>query len=182
MNNTALILIDIQNIYFEEGPFLLSHPEQAALNARKVLDFFREKNLSVIHVQHKFDTTGYKKSSSFLNLLHETVAPVSNEKIIHKEMPSSFYKTDLLEYLKEHEIKNLVIAGMMSHMCVDTTVRACCDYGFNVTLIDDACTTMDLKYGEETIPAETVHKTFMTSLEGIFAELTTAEKFIEENN
>ena len=54
-------------------------------------------------------------------------------------------------------------------MCVDTTVRAAMDYGYQVKLVADACATMDLELDGEVIPAEIVQKTFMASLEGVFA-------------
>ena len=88
-------------------------------------------------MQHNF------KAFSGINNL---VKPTESEKIIHKDYPSSFLKTDLQEYLQELGITHLVVAGMMSHMCVDTTVRACQNYGYEVTVIEDACTTMALKY------------------------------------
>ncbi|MBO5609654.1 MAG: cysteine hydrolase, partial [Eubacterium sp.] len=144
----ALLLIDIQDIYFTPGPMLLHKPRCAAKNAARVLEKFRAEDKIVIHVQHNFKV---------LSGIHSLVKPIEGEKIIHKEYPSSFLGTELREYFQENEITDLVVAGMMSHMCVDTTVRACQDYGYNVTLIDDACTTMSLKHDGKKIDAETVH-------------------------
>ena len=104
--------------------------------------------------------------------------PLESEKIIHKEYPSSFLGTDLRKYLLENEITDIVVAGMMSHMCVDTTVRACQDYGYNVTLIDDACTTMSLKHDGKKIDAETVHAVYMASLADGFANVIKTEKYL----
>ena len=56
-------------------------------------------------------------------------------------------------------------------MCVDTTVRAAMDYGYQVKLVADACATMDLKMNGEVIPAETVHKAFIAALDGVFATI-----------
>ena len=60
---------------------------------------------------------------------------------------------------------------MMTHMCVDTTVRAAMDYGYQVKLAADACATMDLNLNGEIIPADTVHKAFIAALDGVFAEI-----------
>ena len=62
-------------------------------------------------------------------------------------------------------------SGMMTHMCVDTTVRAAMDYGCQVKPVADACTTMDLELNGEVIPAETVHKAFIAALDGVFATI-----------
>nr|MCR5213051.1 isochorismatase family protein [Eubacterium sp.] len=121
----ALLLIDIQDIYFTPGPMLLHKPRCAAKNAARVLEKFRAEDKTVIHVQHNFKV---------LSGIHSLVKPKEGEKIVHKEYPSSFLGTDLRKYLLENEITDIVVAGMMSHMCVDTTVRACQDYGYNVTL------------------------------------------------
>lgn len=67
---------------------------------------------------------------------------------------------------------------MMSHMCVDTAVRACQDYGYEVVLIEDACTTKDLMFQGKMIDALTVHTTFMASLEGMFAKVMKLEDYI----
>ena len=65
----------------------------------------------------------------------------------------------------------IIVCGMMTHMCVDTTVRAAMDHGYEVSLVADACATMDLEINGEVIPAETVQKTYIASLAGIFAKI-----------
>ena len=168
MKKEALLLIDIQNIYFTPGPLLLHKPKEAAKNAARLLEKFREEGKTVIHVQHEFGA---------LDCIHKTVEPLEGEKIIHKEFPSSFLGTDLLEYLQENEIEALVVAGMMSHMCVDTTVRQCQNYGYDVTVIDDACTTMSLKHDGKKIDAETVHAVYMASLADGFAKVIKTDEY-----
>ena len=86
-----------------------------------------------------------------------------------KRYPNSFLETELDEYLKGLRVDTLIVCGMMTHMCVDTTVRAAMDYGYQVKLVADACATMDLALNGETIPAETVQKAFIAALDGVFA-------------
>jgi len=169
MKKEALLLIDIQNIYFTPGPLLLHKPKEAAKNASRLLEKFRIEKKPVIHVQH-----GFKALSS----IHNLVKPIEGEKIIYKEKPSSFCGTALREYLQELEITHLVVAGMMSHMCVDTTVRECQNYGYEVVVIDNACATMSLKYEGKKIDAETVHAVYMASLSGMFAKVIKVENYL----
>lgn len=169
MKKEALLLIDIQNIYFTPGPLLLHKPKEAAENAARLLKKFREEGKTVIHVQHEFGA---------LACIHKIVEPLEGEKIIHKEFPSSFLGTDLQEYLQENEIEALVVAGMMSHMCVDTTVRQCQNYGYDVTVIDDACATMSLKHDGKKIDAETVHAVYMASLADGFAKVIKTDEYL----
>ncbi len=147
MNNMkqALILIDIQNDYFEGGKMPLFESEKASFNAQKILNKFRKDNDLVIHIKHLSTREGasFFIPNTFGAEIHQNVKPYSNEKIITKHFPNSFRDTDLLDYLKENAIKHLVVAGMMTHMCVDATVRASKDYGFKIELIGDACATKD---------------------------------------
>ena len=168
-NSEALLLIDIQDVYFLPGPLLLHKPSEAAGKAAQVLDKFRKEGKTVIHIRHNF------KAFAGIN---KAVKPLPGEKVIHKDYPSSFLGTDLEEQLKEKKIGKLVVVGMMSHMCVDTTVRACQDHGYEVTVIEDACTTQSLKFKGEKIPAETVHKAFMASLDGMFAKVVSLEDYL----
>lgn len=178
---SALLLIDIQNEYFTGGNNPLHAPEKAAANAKRVLDFFRDGGLPVFHIRHINLKPG---AATFLPdsvgaEIHESVAPLGSERVIVKHYPSAFLQTDLADVLKQQHIGRLVVCGMMSHMCIDTTVRAAMDYGLTVTLLEDACTTKALEWGGQVIPAETVHQTFMAALNGRFAQVVTTKAFLE---
>jgi nicotinamidase-related amidase len=181
---SALVIIDIQNDYFKGGACELVNPEQAAEQAKKVLNTFRQKSLPVFHVRHINNYPGatFHLSDTKGSEIHSLVAPLPNEKVIIKYAPSSFLHTELSKELLEQEIDHLVICGMMSHMCIDTTVRAAQDYGFKVTLIEDACTTKDLYWNGTIISAETVHNTIMASVNGVFAQVVKAEEFLKQMN
>ena len=171
--NKALLLIDIQNDYFEGGRNPLVNSKQAAEKAARVLTAFRSQNLPVFHIQH---ISLYEGATFFLPdtkgcEIYKGVYPQQGEPVIIKHAPDSFFQTDLNEKLEELDIKQLYICGMMSHMCIDTSVRAAQRFGYSVRLIEDACATLDLNWNGEIIPAETVHKAFMASLKGVFAEI-----------
>lgn len=169
MKKEALILIDIQDVYFVPGPYFLHKPKEAARKAGVLLERFRTEKKTIVHIKHNFDA--FAK-------IHKLVAPLSNEKIIVKEYPNAFLGTELQEYLVGQGIVKLVVAGMMSHMCVDTTVRACQDYGYEVVVIEDACTTKNLLFHGTKIPAETVHAAFMAALDKMFAKVMKLEDYI----
>lgn len=86
----------------------------------------------------------------------------------------------MLKNLKEKKIKSLVICGMMTHMCVDAAVRSSNDYGFDVTVIDDACTTKDLKYRDQIIWAKDVHNTMLSAFEYGYAKVISTEEFLKK--
>ena len=182
MNKTGLMIIDIQNIYFEDGDFKLYHPEETSIKARKVLDYFRSNKLPVIHVQHMFKVNDVSESEKFrLCEIHKNVMPIEGETIVVKNFPNSFLKTNLQTCLEKLEISNLIVVGMMSHMCIDTTVRESQNFGYNVIVLEDACTTKNLKTLNGEIPASTVHDVFMAALKGTFAQIMTVDEYIDAN-
>jgi len=176
----GLLLIDLQNDYFPGGKMELAGIVQAADKARLLLDHFRKNNLSVYHVQH----ISIKPGASFFlprtegGKIHTTVEPLAGEKVFQKHFPNSFRETQLLETLRKQEVNDLMVAGAMSHMCVDATVRAAFDLGFSCTVIEDACATKDLEFRGSLVPAAHVHRAFMAALHGAYAKVVTAEEVL----
>jgi nicotinamidase-related amidase len=139
----TLLIIDIQNDYFPGGAMELVGSWEAGCRAGELLTAFRDRLLPVVHVQHFSTRPG---ASFFLHgthgvEIHPCVTPTAGEPVFPKHYPNSFRDTGLLAWLKEQGIDSLVIAGMMTHMCVDTSVRAAFDLGFACTLAHDACAT-----------------------------------------
>lgn len=167
---TALIIIDIQYFYFPGGSVPLFEPEKASEKASQVLNEFRNKDMLVIHVKHN------AKSGADI---YPDVVPLEGEKVISKNEANSFNGTDLLSFLKENKIKNLIIAGMQTHMCVEAATRAGYDLGFKCLVVEDACTTRDIKYGDKIVPAEEVHFSTLSSLSGYYAKITTTDEILK---
>ena len=86
------------------------------------------------------------------------------EPVIEKSEANGFLGTPLEDRLRSDGIDELVVAGMMSSMCVDATVRAAADKGFAVTVVHDACAAPDLEFEGATIPGASVHGAFMAAL------------------
>jgi len=177
---TALIIIDIQNDYFEKGSNPLSGSDDAARNARLILDDFRFKGLPVIHIQHiatRPTATFFLPGTAGADI-QEDVRPLDGEKVIVKHFPNSFRETELLAYLKSLDVTHLVICGMMTHMCVDATTRAARDFGFECTVIADACATKDLEFDGQRVRALDVQRSFLAALSYFYATVKTTKQFI----
>jgi nicotinamidase-related amidase len=173
MPDTALLVIDIQNDYFPGGAMELEAADAAGAKAGQAIRHFRDKNLPVIHVRHLSVRPG---STFFLPgtrgaEIHSSVSPRDAEMVIEKNFPNSFRATRLEQTLKESAIKNLVVAGMMTHMCVDATVRHGADLGYKITLLGDACATRAQTFGGESVPARQVHTAFLAALNGFYAKV-----------
>lgn len=176
----ALLLIDIQNDYFPGGKMELVSMEEAAKKAGELLKAFRTASKPVFFIKHistRSDATFFVPGTQGTDI-HSSVSPLPDETVIEKHLPNSFLQTELLSVLKESEVTDLIICGAMSHMCIDTTVRAAKELGFKCTLITDACATRNLKFGEEILPAQTVHASFMAALDGMFATIMTVDEYL----
>jgi nicotinamidase-related amidase len=106
--------------------------------------------------------------------IHGDVAPEDGETVLQKARPNGFVGTALERELLGHGVEEVVVAGMMSSMCVDATVRAAVDLGFTATVVHDACAAPDLEFAGQTIPGATVHGAFMAALGDGYARLVGA--------
>ena len=180
--STALIIVDIQNDYFQNGRMELVNPDKAAANAAKVLEYFRKNNKeNIFHVQHiaAAPSLGFFLPDTEGAEIHKTVQPMEDETIVVKNFPNSYLKTDLESKLRENGVTKVVVIGMMTHMCIDATVRASVDLGFETVLIEDACATRDMSYDGKTVPAEQVHTAFISALGSMYCEVTSTENFLK---
>jgi nicotinamidase-related amidase len=181
MSDTALLIIDIQNDYFPGGAMELEGAEAAGAKAGAALAAFRAKRLPVFHVRHvsvrpgaTFFLPGTKGAE-----IQAAVAPAAGEAVIEKNFPNSFRATDLKLLLDRAGVKNLVVAGMMTQMCVDSSVRQAADLGYKVTLLADACATRAQSFGGETVPAAQVQRAFLAALNGLFAKVQPTDEFLK---
>lgn len=178
----SLLIVDIQNDYFPGGAMELEGSPEAGARAGGLLQAFRERALPVIHVRHLAARPG---ATFFLpgtrgSEIHACVAPGAGETVFQKHFPNAFRETPLLGHLKGAGVTDLVIAGMMTHLCIDATVRAAADLGFSCLLAGDACATKALSFDGTTVPAREVQAAFLAALNGTFAKVMTAEEICTE--
>ena len=173
MPRPALILIDIQNDYFEGGLMPLENMHHAANNAALLLDDARAQGIPVIHIRHiaaspkaPFFRPGTEGSE-----IHARVRPQPGESVIEKARPNAFVGTNLEEALRIADVTTVMLCGAMSQMCVDATARAAADLGFDVTLVEDACAAAEVQFNDVKVPAAFVHAAIMAPLAASYATI-----------
>lgn len=179
--NTALVLIDFQNDYFPNGRMTLEKSTEACQKAQEVLQAYRTKHFPIVHIQHistRPDAVHFLPCTKGVEF-HPNVLPNKHETIIKKHYPNSFKDTGLLNHLIKHQINHLIIAGMMTHLCVEATVRAAYDLGFSCTVLSDACASKNLEFNNMLIPAQTVHHAFLAALQPLYAEVISVKEFLQ---
>jgi nicotinamidase-related amidase len=177
---TALVLIDLQNDYFPGGSMELVGAEEAVMQTQFLLAAFRVHALPVFHIQHIAKRAGatYFLPGTKGADIHVAVEPSAKEAVITKHFPSSFRGTILLESLRGIGASRLVVEGMMTHMCVDTTVRAAADLGFDCLLAQDGCATRALQFAGQQVEAPHVQLAYLAALNGTFAKVQSAQAIL----
>ena len=129
MKNTALLIIDVQNELVEAGPFNI---DKTLSNIQILTDVCRENGIEVIYSQHDEDEIEELKIFSYGWEIHSSICPKPGEKVIWKNYNSAFKNTELDEYLKSKDIQTLIIVGMQTEYCIDTTCRIAFEKGYKI--------------------------------------------------
>ncbi len=143
MNKMALLVVDVQEGLVTENPF---DKENTINNIELLIKKCRFNNVEVIYVRHdggkgdelEFGSKGWQ--------IYNQVAPKYGEKIIEKRYNSAFKETELKEYLNEKDIDTIVLVGMQTEYCIDTTCKVAFEYNFKVIIPEETNTTFDNKY------------------------------------
>jgi nicotinamidase-related amidase len=141
-SDTALLIIDVQlGMFAENEPVYNSGALLATLG--DLIARARVAGIPIIYVQHSGGENHPLKPGSPGWPIHLAIAPADGELIVHKRHPDSFQETNLQYELEKRGIKHLIVAGIQTEYCVDTTCRRAYSLGYDVTLVQDAHSTWD---------------------------------------
>jgi len=175
---TALIVIDVQNEYVT-GNVPIAYPpvEGSLVHIAAAIDAANTAEVPVVLVRHaESDPNGGIFVAGTDNWqLHDSVSSRPHAVVIDKALPGSFTGTQLESWLDEHGADHVVIAGYMTHMCVDTTTRQAMHLGMSVTVLSDATGTINVS---DELPAQLVHTVELGILGDGFATVTTTDEWI----
>ncbi len=144
MPTTALLVIDVQRAMFTTPGFALHDADNTLASIRTLIDRARTQQTDVIYVQHSSESEShplYRDAEGWP--IHEAVTPLPTDIVIEKASPDAFRNTTLLHVCQTLRISRLVVAGMQTEFCIDTTVRRAASLGFEVVLAADGHTTFD---------------------------------------
>jgi nicotinamidase-related amidase len=143
-SNAALVIIDVQSAFFDKNYNIYTYRGEETLSTiKELITRARRAKVPVIYVQHDGDKGTPFEPGKPGWPIHPAIAPKEGELVINKRTPDSFYRTTLEAELKSRGIKKLIIAGIQSDWCVDTTVRRAYSLEYEVTVVEDAHTTCD---------------------------------------
>ncbi|MFL1417392.1 cysteine hydrolase family protein [Pseudomonas fildesensis] len=176
----GLVVVDLQNEYLPIGKLPLTGIEGALANAVRVISHARDTGIPVFHIRHESDNEGatlFVKGSAGAEI-QPTVAPEGREPVIVKKHINAFRETDLKQQLDAAGVQEIVVIGAMSHMCIDAVVRAAADMSYPVTVLHDACATLDLTFRGVTVPAAHAHAAIMAAFEFGYASVKSVDEYL----
>jgi nicotinamidase-related amidase len=182
MPKRALIVIDVQNEYFERGALPISDPptETSLANIGRAMDAAVASGVPVIVVRHgaaDADADSFAPGSETWQL-HPEIERRTRDHLIDKQLPGSFTGTSLGDVLDEAGIDTVSITGYMTHMCVDTTARQAAHRGMAVEILNDATGTLSLETSGGTATGEELHRATLVAQGQFFADVLSTDEWL----
>ena len=176
---TALIVIDVQQ-GFDHPKWGRRNNPGAEENVARLLAAWRESERQIYHIQHLSTAEDSPLQPGLPDVeIKEIAKPLWHEPVVTKRVNSAFIGTDLEARIRQRMIKTLVICGLTTNHCVETTTRMAGNLGFETYLAGDACATFD-RVGQDgiTYPAEQIHAVSLANVHGEFATVQTTDEII----
>lgn len=169
LSESALVIVDAQNTY-RSGVMQLVGVEPALDECASLLARARALKVPVIHIQHDSGPGSPFDIRAEIGAIADKVAPLADEPVVVKNYPNSFIGTDLDARLKAAGIKNLVVVGFMTHMCINSTARGAFNLGYAVTVPAAATATRPLPSPDgDTVSAQSLQSAALAALGDLFA-------------
>ncbi len=187
-NKTVLLVIDMQNDFLlDDGPLFTEGGKAAIPNVKKMITACRAANIPIIYTVHAHDDpardggmtavwwpelgdkTALVSGTTGAEIYSE-LAPLPDEKIIYKHRYSAFYNTDLEIVLRGLKTEDIIIAGLMTNICCESTARDAFFRDFRIFFLADATGSI----------AEELHIATLRALAYAFAYVTTVDETVKQ--
>jgi nicotinamidase-related amidase len=165
---STLIMIDCQNTYVD-GVMALEGVAAALDEASALLERARSAGIPIIHFQHDSGEGSPYDVRAEIGAIVDQVAPREGETVIVKHFPNAFVHTDLDERLKAASARNLVLAGFMTHMCVNSTARGAFNLGYASTVVAAATATRALPGTNDVVSPAAMQAASLAAIGDLFA-------------
>jgi nicotinamidase-related amidase len=168
----ALVVIDAQHEYVD-GALPLAGIGAALEEIARLIARARAEGAAIVHVRHRGRPGGAFDPTARRGEIVAAAAPQGSETVVEKALPNAFASTSLKSVLDATGRRDLVLAGFMTHMCVEATARGAVDLGFRAAVVAAATATRDLPdpLGGAPIAAAEVQRNALAALADRFATI-----------
>lgn len=151
MGKIALLVVDVQGQLVQGKPYNI---DLVLANIKRLITAARLNSCEVIYIRHK--GKNIPKDEEHLWDIFEDVKPEENEIIFDKSYNSAFYNTGLKDHLDGQGIETLILVGLLTEYCIDTTCKVAFEYGYDVNIPENTNTT----FGNEYLPPDKLYNLF----------------------
>jgi len=172
---TALLVIDVQESFRHRPYWRDSDVPSFVERLQSLIDGARSRKIPVIQIFHVEDCGPFSLESGYVVPLQDvTFIP---DAVFQKRSHSALVGSGLAVWLTQRGIRRVVVSGIRTEQCCETTTRHACDLGYQVDYVTDATLTFPMtdRYGREWTPEEIKSRTELV-LDGRFARITTVEE------
>jgi nicotinamidase-related amidase len=167
----ALLIIDMQTGLYD-GPQQPFERERVLGTINQLIQRARRANVAIFVARHTGPAgSPIEAGSPLWQLWHGLDVDDAHDHLFNKTRPSCFLGTDLAQQLAAAQVDELVVVGMKTQFCIDTTCRVAAELGFSVMLPEDAHTCMDTP----TLPAKAIIEHHNATLAGAFVKRVKAQ-------
>ena len=167
--DSTLIMIDLQNTY-TRGVMELEGVQAALDQAEELLSNARDARIPILHIMHDAGAGSPYDVQDEIGQIVTRVAPRDGEPVIVKAFPNAFTGTDLHERLQAAPGRDLVLAGFMTHMCVNSTARGAFSLGYSPSVVAGATATRELPSadGSSAVSASALQAASLAAIADLF--------------
>lgn len=181
MTNPTLIIVDLQNDYYEGGRFPLPGVNSATDHAIALLKAWRETGNQVVHVRHEAPASApFFHVGSVGAEIRDALTPAQDEIVVVKAFPNAFHSTTLHDTLQNRGVERIVLLGAMAQMCIDATARAGLELGYDVTIAHEAIAAQNAEFNGISVSHDNVHVAFVSALHLAGVKISGTDTLVEQ--
>ncbi len=173
--NTALLVIDAQQS-FEHRPYWSRSDAPAFFeHLQSLIDGAKSRGIPIVQIFHVEEAGVFSLASGYVKAL--TALSIVPDVVIHKNRHSALIGSSLPVWLVEHGIRRLMVSGIRTEQCCETTTRHASDCGYEIDFISEATMTFAMTDRNGRVcSAETIKERTEMVLDGRFARVLTVEQ------
>lgn len=172
MSQTALLVIDVQHSFFHRDYWIEDGFEIYQANQQRLIKIAREQGWQVVYILHNEEQGAFSPGSGYVRLM-DFLQPQPDEPTFNKHVHNALTESGLQAWLEEKGIRKLVISGIRTEQCCETTTRVASDLGYEVDFVLDATHTFPMQHplSDEMVSAEDIRSRTALVLSGRFAKI-----------
>lgn len=183
LDQSALLVIDAQETFKILPRWKQRNNPKFEENVSALVDAFREAGRPVIFILHSDTDENWERTSPYHRVM-DFLSPLPSEPTLHKTSANSFTTTNLEQILIENGIRRIVVTGIQTEQCCETTTRVGSDLGFTVDFVTEATLTFPIQKvpgdDSEVLSTDDIVERTEYALRGRFARIATVDDIVRE--